>query len=143
MQPSLQMVWFTWPPFITLFPIPPTLRGSPAEWGQTARHCKKSCPHSVFSYPRGSTGGQILPPTSLMMHGASLALTGAMLKSFSVCMPSRVAFEEHPCAHSFAQELLLWCECSLSFWPKCQSTQYSLRFFRPSPLEPQFIPCWT
>ena len=70
--------------------------GSPDERGNAAKSSEKCCPLSFQLCCRGARACHILPPTSSVTDGASLALTGTMLKGAAVCMPSSVASGEHP-----------------------------------------------
>lgn len=100
----------------------------PRDWPleETQRGAARSAVHTQFSVMPWRAGGvPSFPPISSGMDGASLAFTGTVLKSATVCMPSGVAFRELPHTQFCAQHLLIWVRTILEFGANV-SIQYSL-----------------
>ena len=96
-------------------------RGSPAKQGNAAK--SRGWGRLLFSLSfqlcRGAAGAcPILPPSSSVVDGASLALIGTVPKRAAVCMPLCVALGEHP-LHLFTprpSNFSFWCGLPLPFW---------------------------
>lgn len=138
MRPSVQMVLIYLASLLTLF-----FREAHQLNEETQPSTVRSAVHTQFSMmPRRGRGGSDLTPTSSVMDGASLALTGTMLKNTAVCVPSSVAFQEHS-LHSLlcpSASPLVW--MFLEFLENV-STRSSFWVLQTQVTRTSVHPCWS